>query len=135
MTKKSFHLIECQVTSVDAASVAVEVEAERDLGVDGLVVLHDAVVPEPQNELRQDRPRLNVARKPELVAHPDVDDPISRVDENPPGYDPHAELKEVKNYFSGGQHSTEVAFALPTQPSWRQFSAFTNFFNQKIWFC
>ena len=37
--------------------------------------------------------------------------------------------------FSGGQHSSEVASALPTQPSLRQFSAFPNFFNQKIWFC
>ena len=32
----------------------------------------------------------------------------------------------------GVRHNTEVAFALPTQLSWVQFSAFPNFFNKKI---
>ena len=31
----------------------------------------------------------------------------------------------------GGRHSTEVALALPTQPSSVQFLAIPNFFNQK----
>ena len=78
---------------MDAAAVAVEVEAKRDLCVDGLVVLDDPVVPEPQDELWQHGSRLNEARQAELVAHPDVDDPISGVDENSPGYDPDVKLK------------------------------------------
>ena len=40
--------------------------------------------------------------------------------------------KQTYKRTIGGQHSTEVAFALPTQPSQAQISAFVNFFTLDV---